>query len=143
MFPDSYGEPIARDPAFQRVRRMVALEFAAKSTQIMASNPLVMRFMHRDAGFLVLIKLIQMSAGDVAKGVSYTDIGGWFGISRTHMRGLLEEATQHGDVSLSGRGERLVELMPPILQAFDRFVADAMSAHHLTYKLARERMGIR
>jgi DNA-binding MarR family transcriptional regulator len=140
MFPDSYSEPIARDPAFQRLQRLVALEFAAKSTQIMARNPSVMRFMHRDAGILVLIKLIKMSAGDVAKGVSYTDIGARFGVSRTHVRGLLEDAARHGDVSLSGRGERLVELKPSILQAFDRFLADAMSAHNSMYKLARERM---
>jgi hypothetical protein len=141
MFPDSYSEPIARDPAFQRAQRLVALDFAPKTTQIMASNPAVMRFMHRDSGILVLIKLIQMSAGDVAKGLSYTDIGARFGISRTHVRGLLDDAAQHGDMSLSGRGERLVELKPSLLRAFDRFLADAMSVHDWMYKLARERMG--
>jgi DNA-binding MarR family transcriptional regulator len=141
MFPDSYSEPIARDPAFQRAQRLVALDLAPKSTQIMANNPAVMRFMHRDAGILVLIKLIQMSTGYVAKGLSYTDIGARFGISRTHVRGLLDAAAEHGEVSLSGRGERLVELKPSLLQAFDRFLADAMSAHDLMYKLARERMG--
>ena len=69
-----------------------------------------------------------------------TDIGVRFGISRTHVRGLLEEAAQHGDVSLSGRGGRPVALQPSILQAFDRFLADAMSGHDLLYKFARERM---
>jgi hypothetical protein len=42
MFPDGYAEPIARDPAFQRAQRLVALEFAPKSTQMMASVPAVM-----------------------------------------------------------------------------------------------------
>src|ERR1700722_13398996 len=103
LFPDSYAEPIARDP---------------------------------------LIKLIQMqmSAGDSEKGLSYTDIGVRFGISRTHVRGLLEEAAQHGDVTLSGRGGRLVALQPSILQALGPFLADAMSGHDLLYKFARERM---
>lgn len=141
MFPEDYAEPIARDPAFQRAQRLVALDFSAHGAQVIASNPPVMRFMHRDAGILILIKLIKMSAGDVAKGVSYTDIGTRFGISRTHVRGLLSDAAQHGDVSLSNRGELLVELKPSILQAFDRFLADAMSSHDWTYKLARERMG--
>jgi DNA-binding MarR family transcriptional regulator len=140
MFPDSYSEPIARDGAFQRVQRLVALDFSALGAQVIASNPAVMRFMHRDSGILVLIKLIQMSAGDVAKGLTYTDIGARFGISRTHVRGLLEDAAQHGDVNLTGRSGRLVELRPSILQAFDRFLADAMSAHDWMYKLARERM---
>jgi len=140
MFPDSYPEPIARDPAFQRAQRLVALEFSAHGANVIASNPVVMRFMHRDAGILVLMRLIQISAGDGAKGVSYTEIGVRFGISRTHVRGLLEDAAQHGDVSLSGRGGRLVELKPSILQAFDRFLADAMSSHDWTYELAIERM---
>jgi hypothetical protein len=56
------------------------------------------------------------------------------------VRALLEDAAQHGDVSLSGRGGRFVELKPSILKSFDRFLADAMSGHDLLYKLARERI---
>ena len=74
------------------------------------------------------------------KDLSYSDIGVRFGISRTHVRALLEDAAEHGDVSLSGRGGRLVELKPSLRQAFDRFLADAMSGHDMLYKLARERM---
>jgi hypothetical protein len=141
MFPEQgYPEPMARDPAFQRAQRLVALEFSAKGAQIMAGNPAVMRFMNRDAGILVLIKLIQMSAADSARDFSYTGIGARFGVSRTHVRMLLEDAAQHGDVSLSGRGGHVVELKPSMLQAFDRFVAAAMSGHDLLYKLARKRM---
>jgi hypothetical protein len=142
LFPDSYAEPVARDPLFQRAQRLVALEFTAKGADIMARNPAVMRFMGRDSGILVLIKLIQMemSTGDSKQGLSYSDIGVRFGISRTHVRGLLEEAAQHGDVSLSGRGGHLIELQPSMLQAFDRFLADAMSGHDMLYKLTLERM---
>lgn len=140
MFPGDYAEPIARDGAFQRAQRLVALEFSAHGAQVIASNPPVMRFMHRDAGILVLIKLMQMSAKDGAQGLSYTDIGARFGVSRTHVRGILEDVAQHGDVILAGRGGRLVELRPSILQAFDRFLADAMSSHDWTYKLALERI---
>jgi hypothetical protein len=106
----------------------------------MAGNPAVMRFMNRDSGVLVLIKLIQMQAADDGKGVTYQDIGPRFGVSRTHVRLLLEDAAQHGDVSLSGRTRRLVELQPSILQAFDRFLAEAMSGHDLLYRLTLERM---
>jgi hypothetical protein len=141
MFPDpGYPEPIARDPAFQRAQRLVAVEFSAKGAQIMADNPAVMRFMNRDAGILVLIKLIQMYTAGGGKGLSYSDIGARFGVSRTHVRTLLEDAAQHGEIDLSGRGGRLVELSPSMLQAFDRFVAAAMSGHDMLYKLARERM---
>ncbi len=141
MFPEpGYPEPIARDAAFQRVHRLVTLEFSAKGAEIMAENPTVMRFMNRDSGVLVLIKLIQMYVAGDGKGLSYRDIGTRFGVSRTHVRLLLEDAAQHGDVTLSGRARRLVELQPSILQAFDRFLAEIMSGHDLLYKLTRERM---
>jgi hypothetical protein len=140
MFPDpGYPEPMMRDTAFQRAQRLVALDFSAKGAEIMASNPAVMRFMGRDAGMLVLIKLVQMSAAD-GKGLSYTDLGTRFGVSRTHVRSLLEDAAEAGEVSLSGRGGYLVELKPDLLRAFDRFVADAMSGHDMLYKLALDRM---
>jgi hypothetical protein len=141
MFPDDYAEPLARDPAFQRAQRLVALGFSGKAAEILARNAPVMRFMNRDAGVLVLIKLVQMSAAaEAAEGLSYADIGARFGVSRTHVRTLLEDAAQHGDDSLTGRGGRLVELKPAILGAFDRFLADAMSGHDMLYRLARERM---
>jgi DNA-binding MarR family transcriptional regulator len=143
MFPErGYGEPMRRDIVFQRAQRLVALDFSAQGAQIMASHPAVMRFMSRDAGMLVLIKLVQMrlSAKDGAKGLTYAEIGKRFGVSRAHVRALLEDAAQHGDVTLFGRGGRLVELKEPILLAFDRFLADAMSGHDLLYKLALERM---
>jgi DNA-binding MarR family transcriptional regulator len=141
MFPKpGYPEPIARDATFQRIHRLVALEFSAKGGDIMAGNPAVMRFMNRDSGVLVLIKLIQMQAAGDGKGVTYQDIGPRFGVSRTHVRLLLEEAAQHGDVNLSGRARRLVEIQPSILQAFDRFLAEIMSGHDLLYKVTRERM---
>jgi DNA-binding MarR family transcriptional regulator len=141
MFPDpGYPEPMAEDPAFQRAQRLIAADFSAKGAEILAGNPAVMRFMNRDAGVLVLIKLIQMSTEGGAQGRSYSDIGARFGVSRTHVRMLLEDAAQHGDVSLSGRGGHLVELKPSIVHAFDRFVADAMSGHDMLYMLARERM---
>ncbi|MGA2057981.1 MAG: hypothetical protein ABSG88_22080 [Bradyrhizobium sp.] len=141
IFPKpGYPEPIARDAAFQRVHRLVALEFSAKGAEIMAGNPAVMRFMNRDSGVLVLIKLIQRQAAGDGKGISYQDIGPRFGVSRTHVRLLLEDAAQHGDVSLSGRARRLVELQPSLLQAFDRFLAEVMSGHDLLYRLTRERM---
>jgi hypothetical protein len=134
---------MAQDATFQRAQRLVALDFSGKGAEIMANNPAVMRFMGRDSGILVLLKLIQMqmSAGNGEKGLSYSDIGVRFGISRTHVRALLEDAAQHNDVSLSGRGGRLVALQP-VHPASVRphFLADAMSGHDLLYKFARERM---
>jgi len=65
-----------------------------------------------------------------------SDLGGRFGVSRTHVRELLEEAEQMDLVRLSKGSGRYVELLPPVLQAFDRLVADAMSGFDLCYQLA-------
>ena len=108
MFSDNYGEPVARDPIFRRAQRLVALDFSAKGADIMARNPAVMRFTGRDSGILVLVKLVQMqmTGGHSEKRLPYSDIGSRFGVSRTHMRDLLEVAAEHGDVSpLRPRGD--------------------------------------
>jgi hypothetical protein len=139
MFPDpGYASPVRRDPGFQQEHRLVAIGFFALGAQILAGNPAMMLFLSRDVGVMVLIKLIQMM-GDRERspeGLSYTDLGARFGVSRTHVRWLLQDAEQAGLVSLSGRGGRFVELKPAVLQAFDRFVAESMSGHDLLFRLA-------
>jgi hypothetical protein len=143
MFPrPGYAPPVARDPAFQRAHRPIALGFSAHGAKLMAGNPAMMRYMSRDAGMLILIKLVHLTAtGDAAEELSYTDLGTRFGVSRTHVRTVLEEAERHGDLVLSGRGGHRVELKPSVLRAFDSFVADSMSGHDLIYRLTLERMG--
>jgi DNA-binding MarR family transcriptional regulator len=144
MFPDpGYSAPIERDLSFQRAQRLEALGFLALGAQILSSNPDMMLFHKRDAGVIILIKLLQMATASGHKdagGLSYADIGARFGVSRTHVRMMLLEAERGGLVALSGRGGRLVELKPPILRAFDRFVAESMSGHDLLFKLALSKM---
>ena len=64
------------------------------------------------------------------------DLGTRFGVSRTHVRKLLVEAEELDLVRLTKSGGQFVELLPPVLQAFDRLVADAMSGFDLCYQLA-------
>jgi hypothetical protein len=143
MFPDpGYLQVIERDPVFQRAQRLVALGFSAHGSQIMAGNPAIMLFMNRDAGITILIKLVQMldaAGGNAVEKLSYTDIGALFGVSRTHVRTILQDAERAGLVALSGQGGR-VELKPAVLQAFDRFIADSMSGHDLLHRIALSRM---
>jgi hypothetical protein len=142
MFPEpGYAPLIERDDAFQRRHRVVALGFSARGVEIMAGNPAMMLFLSRDAGAMILVKLVHMAntARD-ADELSYADIGTRFGVSRTHVRTLLRDAERNGDVSLSGRGGKFIELRPSILQAFDRFVADSMSGHDLLFRIAQNQM---
>jgi hypothetical protein len=144
MFPDpGYNQAVERDASFQRAQRLVAMDFSGRGAHILASNPGIMLFLSRDAGVMILIKLIQMAhaAGAGApEGLSYADIGARFGVSRTHVRKVLLEAERAGFVRLSGRGGRFVELTPAVMQVFDRFIADSMSGHDLLYKIAIRQM---
>ncbi len=139
LFPDpGYAGIMTRDPAFQMKNRLVSVNLFAHSAQLMARSPVMMLFMGRDAGVMVLVKMIEM-AGQAGSGaslrISYADLGGRFGVSSTHVRNLLEEAEKMDLVRLTKAGGQFVELKPQLLRAFDRFIADAMSAFDLRYQL--------
>ena len=140
LFPDpGYARIMTRDPAFQLTQRLVSRDLFALGAQILAGNPIMMLFQSRDAGVMILIKMIQIAAQQGQAGpfeVSYSDLGGRFGVSRTHVRKLLTEAEEVDLVRLTKAGGQFVELMPQLLQAFDRLVADSMSGHDLCYNLA-------
>ena len=140
LFPDpGYARIMTRDGAFQLKQRLVSRDLFALGAQILASNPVMMLFQGRDAGIMILIKMIQTAGranGDGPLEVSYSDLGDRFGVSRTHVRELLEEAEHMGLVRLIKARGRFIELLPPVLRAFDRLVADAMSGFDLCYQLA-------
>jgi DNA-binding MarR family transcriptional regulator len=140
LFPDpGYARIMTRDVAFQLKQRLVSRDLFALGAKILAGNPVMMLFLGRDAGIMILIKMMQMAGaqrGAEPLKISYSDLGSRFGVSRTHVRELLVEAEGLGLVRLTKGGGRFVELLPPVLRAFDRFVADAMSGLDLCYQLA-------
>jgi DNA-binding MarR family transcriptional regulator len=148
LFPNpGYDRIMRRDSAFQLAQRLVASNFFALGARVMADHPIVMRFMSHEAGIMVLIKLLQLAgahshatrgaSGDTAgEGISYSDIGARFGVSRTHVRKILQEAEREGLVRLTRGGGQFVELKPELVDAFDRFLAAGMSGHDLIYNLA-------
>ncbi len=142
LFPDpGYAPIMTRDPAFQLKQRLVSSDLFALGAQILAGNPIMMLFQGRDAGVMILLKMKQLAARQGGAGpfaVSFSDLGDRFGVSRTHVRKLLSEAEEMRLVRLTKVGGQSVELMPQLLQAFDRFIADAMSGHDLCYNLALE-----
>jgi DNA-binding MarR family transcriptional regulator len=64
LFPDpGYELIMTRDPAFQVRQRLVSRDLFALGAQILASNPVMMLFQGRDAGVMILIKMIEMGGG--------------------------------------------------------------------------------
>ena len=134
MFPDpGYSPAMRRDPAFHRAQRIVARTMAAQGADIMATNPAIMFFMARDAGIMILFKLIDLADASGSATFSSTDLGKRFGISRTHVRNLLRDAQAANLVSLA---DGVVVLSVELLSAFDRFMASGMSGHDLIFRQA-------
>ena len=141
LFPDpGYGPIMERDRDFQRRQRLAAASRFPLAAQVMARNQTMMQFMSREAGIMVVIKLLHLAGpdGDTTLEIAYTDIGARFGVSRTQVRNLLQEAEAKGLVRLD-RGRTLsAQPTQTLLDAFDRLVADTMVAHDFTFKLAAD-----
>jgi DNA-binding MarR family transcriptional regulator len=141
LFPNpGYAPIMQRDPTFQLQQRMVAASLMTQGAALLERNPLMLHFMRREAGIMILIKLMHGAgpAADTEREISYSDIGARFGVSRTQVRKLLQEAEETGLVHLIRRAGQFVRLTPKLIQSFDHFIADGMAGHDLIYKLARQ-----
>lgn len=139
LFPTpGYARIMRRDPEFHLAHRLITADFLTLGAQIMADHPIVMQFMSREAGIMILVKLIQLHGAEslaTPGGISYSDLGARFGVSRTQVRNVLEEAERAGLVRLTkDRGPLIVTR--ELVAAFDRFLAAGMSGHDLIYNVA-------
>ena len=144
MFPDpGFGAVMRREATFHRALRRVATGFFGRGAQILGGNPDIMLFLERDAGILILLRLVQMAGAPDGRAVELdcARTGARFGISRTHVQKILQDAARAGLVGLSGRGGRLVTLSPRVWRALDRFLAESMSGHDMLFNLASRQVG--
>jgi len=137
MFPDpGYDGVMQRDPAFHRALCRVAMSFFGHGAQILGGNPDIMLFLQRDAGTLVLFRLAQLSGVPDGRDVEldYKQTAARFGVSRTHVQKIVQDAAAAGLVTAHGR---LVGLTPRLWRALDRFIAESMSGNDMLFNLAR------
>jgi hypothetical protein len=144
MFPQpGYAAPIRRDPDYQKAHRLVANRMVGYAAKLISDNGPMAFFMSREAGTMILMKLMDLAEAEpdaTVRHVSFSDIGRRFGISRTHVRKTLQEAERAVLVQISGTS---IALMPPVLSAFDRFLADTMAGHDLMHRLVHNLDGCR
>lgn len=137
VFPEpGYALPLRRDRAYQKAHRKVSLAMSVYAISLMASNPGMLLFMNREAGTMILMKLVE----NLDKGLDATprhmffaDVAKRFGISRTHVRITLKDAEAEGLVRMT---DQSIVLLPPIIAAFERFVADTMAGHDFMHRTA-------
>ncbi|WP_228259558.1 hypothetical protein [Siculibacillus lacustris] len=141
LFPvPGYPEPMRGDPQFQAMARQIGFAFIDHARRFIMANPTIAFFLPRQAGIMVLTKLMQLwleTEADAAQEISFIDLGESFGISRTHVRELLRGAGSQGLLRLRGNS---VTLEPGCRAGFDRFLADTMAGSDLVYRLARQRL---
>jgi hypothetical protein len=130
---------MGRDRQFQFAQRLVAARLFGEAASLLSNSADLMLFMTRDSGVMILMKLIQTlnaASGGAGEPMSFANIGKRFGVSRTHVRLILQDAKAADLVRITGPGGRYVELLSRVLEAFDRFIATTMSLHDLCYQMA-------
>jgi hypothetical protein len=136
MYPDpGYLLAVDRDEAFQLAQLKAGWRWLNFGAELMARNPVIMFFMARDAGVMILMKLIQLDRrGTRSKSVRlFADFAEKFGVSRTHVSNLIGEAVELGYLGSSDFG---FVVLPVAASAFDRFLADSMVGNNYIYRAA-------
>jgi len=136
----AYDLALGRSLEFQQAQREASMAYLPQSVQVLLTNPDVLLFATRDAGFLVLAHVVQDL--QVGKHSTYAQIAQRFCVSRTHVRRLLEDAADLGLLHLSGRGGWVTGLSERGWTCLDHFIADGMSGHDLTGGLALRALGL-
>lgn len=138
-----YDPVMHEDPAYQTGNRKIAVAFLPFSGKLLAVAPELLLFFKHAGGHMVSASLLHaaMATADSHASLSYADIGERFGISRTHVRGIIVEAQDAGLVRLGGRGGDRVEVLPALLQSYDRGLAAGMLSHDMVHALTTRRAG--
>lgn len=122
LFPGrGYDWVLGQDGAAHRAFRRAALRDQARATSAYTHDAIRL-FLARDTGYLafLLVAQAQLSGTD---GPSWTALSDTLGVARSHLRTLFGEAERAGYVELRPRSRRLVEILPSLWEAYDRFLA--------------------
>ena len=122
----SAGQPGAPDAVLHRALRRATLpRLPAISCLIRSHLPLAPFFAH-DCGYMILLFLLRGARenGDGVIATGYQRLAMQTGVSRTHVRRLLEAGRSAGLLTTETRGGHDIRLAPAMRQAADRWFAD-------------------
>lgn len=132
---NDYQRVMGEDPVYQQEHRRAAIPFLPYSGQLLALSPDLLLFFKHPGGHLVSGSLIKsaMELGGRSAVVPFSEVGERFGISRTHVRSILETAQSAGLVRIHGRGGNGIEVLPRMLESYDRGIAAGMLVHDMIH----------
>ncbi|WP_411034930.1 hypothetical protein [Shinella sp. BYT-45] len=118
------------------MRRATLPRLPGLSRLICRHAPLAPFFTH-DCGYMILLLLLRGARenGDDAVSTGYQRLATQTGVSRTHVRRIVEAAREAGLLATEARGGHDIRLMPAMWHAADRWFADQFA---LTDLLLRE-----
>lgn len=141
MFPDrDYSAGLNGEPDFLLAQRRAGARVIARSGQVLARSPDIVLFITRDAGYFILSILLQHA--QASDGMSAAPLGALadrFGISRTHVRKVLQAAQAENLLDILALGARAVAITTRLNESYDRYFADLMSVTDLIYAIAVDR----
>jgi hypothetical protein len=132
LYPShDYGPVLRRDESFHMMHCGTCLPFTPVAARLMMTMPDIMLFFSHAAGSLIMSLLLQaaMESEHPHAVIRYSDAADRFGVSRTHVRRLMENAQEAGLVKMSGAGGRFVEILPRFWASHDRGMAIGMYLH--------------
>jgi len=142
LYPaNDYGALTRGEPEAYLAYRRAGLELMPISVRSMPLAGEMLRFFFHASGFMVIAALLDaaLRAGDIAAPVGFHGVGERFGVSRTHVRGIVSMAVEADLVRLHGRGGHMVEILPAMWRAFDGSLCLGLHLMDLVVAVATDR----
>lgn len=139
LFPEStdYRGGTSMDPAFHLAQRAIGFSLLQEAQQRVQDHRPLFRHFNRDAGYPIAV-WVRSVEGDGPAPISISELAQLTGVSRTHVRSVLEDLEAEDYLRLSWRGPtRLVQPTAKLKGELDQFIADVLSAHDLFAQLVR------
>jgi hypothetical protein len=139
LYPDhDYSPVLSLNRAFHVLHCRACLPFTPVGARLMMTLPDTLLFFGHAAGPLIQNALLKaaLDAGDLAAEVPYIEVADRFGVSRTHVRNLMNTAQSAGLVKIVGRGGRSIEILPRHWRSYDRGLAVGMYLHDVANLVA-------
>jgi DNA-binding MarR family transcriptional regulator len=132
LYPDhDYSPVLSQDRLYHVLHCRASLPFHPVAARLMMTLPDTLLFFAHAAGPLIQNAVLKaaMDAGDPAATIPYMEVAERLGVSRTHIRNLMNSAQAAGLVRIVGRGGRSIEILPRHWVSYDRGLAVGMYLH--------------
>ncbi len=142
LYPDpAYDIATRRDPAFHLAHRRCAPKIMTPIIRtFLQQNYRFLPFLQMNHGANVMRNLAMATSLNPEISIREVDFISSMmklGVSRSHIRNIIALAHDHELLERSGGRQKLLQMTPLGFQVIDRFIADTLSSHDLSFNLAK------